>query len=112
MPLLLRKLRIRDTASAPTSCHWDETSRVVTLTYDADSAEPRIVELSLPVDAVQRFADGSLDQDVRDVWGGQVGTIEGAARFATVFLDECVRTSADDPLRLELTPIGIRRRRP
>lgn len=108
-PLLIRKLSEVDSATGPSSCQWDERTRVLALTYRSN-ARPRHVYLFVPRDAAMQFSGGTMDQDVVDVWGEGIDSVEGAARFATVHLAELVQTTSESPLRLELTATGIRRR--
>ena len=106
--VLREKLSRHDDARGPQACSWDEAARVLTLTYDTGTSEAREVTLSLPRGAVAEFTGGGMDRDVRDVWGDGVDSVEGAARFATIFLDELVHSSGSTVTRLELTGSGIR----
>jgi hypothetical protein len=53
-------------------------------------AAGRIFEFLLGNEAVTAFTDGHLDDDVRALWGPGIPSTEGAARIASVHVEEIV----------------------
>ena len=98
--LLLAKLRSDPGGSGwPDTCDYDERTRTARLTYRQPEGGSREVRLELPASGVRDFLDRLADEnDVLDVWGPGVSLVEGAARFATIYLQERVATTRDDPL--------------
>ena len=78
---------------------FDETTRTARLTYRQPDGGSREVRLELPTEGIQEWLDSvSMEDDVQALWGPGVSHVEGAARLASIHLQERVATTREDPL--------------